>query len=136
MTIWGQRHFSVAELLQRFDGLDYHVYLLAQDRSSTNGPTLNWSHHLGTANYRVCLSAISSPPSSKVLLTKPKSDHAMPCWELRGLRVRLKCSPSTQPCPNPHPPLTPASPTASLQEGMFSFSLTWFFVSDHRAQRG
>lgn len=65
MTIWGQRNASVAEPLQRSDGLDYHEYLLAQDRSSINGPTLNWSQHLGTANYRVYLPPQQQRPPHK-----------------------------------------------------------------------
>lgn len=62
----------------------------------------------------VYLSTISSPPGGKVVLTKPRSDQAMPCWGLRGLRVRLRSPLSTQPCPNPQPHLTPASSTAGL----------------------
>lgn len=75
--------FSLAELLQRSDGLDHHMSLLAQDRSLIDGPTLNGSYHLGTANYHTYASVISSPSSGKVILTEHKPDHAT----ARNLRV-------------------------------------------------
>lgn len=99
--------FNLAELLQRSHGLDYPMFLLAQDTSGINGPTLNGGPHLGWYT-----SLISSPTSSKVILTKHKPDLTTPCWERRGPRVRLKCSLSTQPCPVPHCHLTQASPPA------------------------
>lgn len=75
-------HFSSAELLQRFTGLECRGHLPAHGGSFTNGPTLGCSRQLGTATHDIYLcTPIPSPPGGKVLLTKHKSDQATPFWE-------------------------------------------------------
>ena len=43
----GTMQFSIAEMLQRFSGLECHVHL--QGQGLINDLILNCSHHLGTA---------------------------------------------------------------------------------------
>lgn len=72
----------LTELLQRFDGLGYHVRLLAQGRSLINGCILNYNRHPGMANHQMYLcTPVRCPPDGQVILTKHKSDRAAPFWK-------------------------------------------------------
>lgn len=104
----GVMQLCLAELLQRFDGLGYHVHPLAQGGSFINGPILNCNGHPGMANHHVhpC-TAVPSPRGGQGILAN--LIVPLPSGKPSSLMVRLKRS---RPRPDLQPDLALASPAA------------------------
>lgn len=121
----------LAELLQRFDGLGYHVRLLAQGKSSTNGPILNCNRHPGMANHHTYpCTPVPSPPGGQLILTKHKSDHATPFWKTQRPCGQTKTFKAMSSSPTVPRTGLPNCPPSRLQE--CSHSTSWGSALDFR----